>query len=73
MSEEEYKQVIGGEPVIKEVGYKIVEICCDCGLAHAVFYNVDVRRHKRVVVKTSYRDDYETVLARKRNESNNSR
>jgi hypothetical protein len=62
----EYKQVIGGEPVVKKVGYLITEICCDCGYAHAVFYNIDVKRGKRVVVKTVFRNDYETNKSRKK-------
>lgn len=66
MAKEEYKQVTGGEPVVKRVGYKIIEICCDCGMAHAVFYNIDTVRGKRVVVKTSYRDDFESDIARKK-------
>lgn len=66
MAKSEYRQIIGGEPVIKAVGYKVIEICCDCGLSHAVFYNIDTVRGKRVVVKTSYRDDFESDIARKK-------
>ena len=66
MRKPEYKQVIGGEPIVKRVGYMVTEICCDCGLAHGVFYNIDTKRHKRVVVKTSFRDDHETDKARKK-------
>ena len=59
------KQVIAGEPTVKVVGHLIHETCCACGLTHAIFYNIDVRRGKRVVIKTSYIDDYETDKQRK--------
>ena len=68
MRKPEDKQVMNGEPIVKKVGYKIIEICCDCGLSHAVFYRTDVKNHKQVVIKTSYRDDYETNKERRRNE-----
>ena len=42
-------------------------VCCDCGLVHAAFYHVDTKKHKRVVIKTSYRDDYETDKERRNN------
>ena len=66
MPKDEYRIIISGEPRVKPRKYLIHEICCDCGLAHAVFYDIETRDGKRVVIKTVYRDDYETDKHRKK-------
>ena len=66
MPKDEYHVVISGEPRVKLRKYLIHEICCDCGLAHAVFYDIKVVDGMRVVTKTVYRDDHETAVARKK-------
>ena len=60
MQEYKYVDVVGGKEYVKELRCRILESCCDCGLTHAVFYNIEVQRGKRVITKMMYRDDYET-------------
>ena len=66
MDKKGYHQIISGEPREKPRKYLIHEICCDCGLAHAVFYDIKIVDGMRVVTKTVYRDDHETAVARKK-------
>ena len=59
-----YVDIISGEERVKPLKYRILEACCDCGLTHAVFYNVINEKGKRVITKMIYRDDYETKKVR---------
>lgn len=61
-----YVNIISGEERVKPLRYRILEACCDCGLTHAVFYNITVEKGKRVITKMIYRDDYMTAEARKK-------
>ena len=61
----DYKEIISGEPIVKPLKRSILEVCCDCGLNHLTFYHIEVRKGKRVVIQTSYRDAYETRESRK--------
>ena len=66
MSRYGYINVVGGKEYIKPLRCRIFEACCDCGLTHAVFYNIETKRGKRVITKMMYRDDYETAESKKR-------
>jgi len=60
------KKPLSGEPTIIEPGCARVIICCDCGLAHTYFYRLRKIRGKLRIEEVGYRDDYETMLARKK-------
>ena len=61
----EYHNIISGEPIVKPLNKSILEVCCDCGLNHLTFYRIENVKGKRVVIQTSYRDNYETRKDRK--------
>ena len=56
------KYVINGEPIDIKLKSGRLEVCCDCGLTHYCFHYIEGGKFKRV----SYRDDYETKMARKK-------
>lgn len=47
---------ISGEPVKILQNELRIESCCDCGLAHTVFYLIEENH----IIKTSFRDEWET-------------
>lgn len=56
---------MSGEPQIKIPKDLYLEVCCDCGLVHAVFYRIITVNRKWAIEKTVYRDDWETKGERK--------
>ena len=58
--------IISGEERVKPLRELVLESCCDCGLTHAVFYNIIVEKGKRVITKMMYRDAFATADARAR-------
>lgn len=55
-------QVKNGQPLKYKEGRVYVEVCCDCGLTHAVYYFIK----RKTTIKVVYRDDYETARNRRR-------
>jgi hypothetical protein len=55
-------KAINGTPVKIKPNTLMVEICCDCGLAHSILYEIKGKH----IIRTIYRDDYETKKERKK-------
>lgn len=56
---------ISGEPRRYESGTLIWEECCDCGLTHAVNYEI-MGKKKNMIEIIKWRDEWQTEIARKR-------
>jgi len=56
-------KVLNGEPTTYGYGKAYWSFCCDCKLAHLVFFE---KNKKDELVYTAYRDDWETQKARER-------
>ena len=54
-----------GRPVLIKPGTFQYEGCCDCNLVHLVFYRLRRVKGKLMIEQVSYREDWETEIARK--------
>ena len=56
-------KVLNGEPTTYKYGMAYWSFCCDCKLAHLVFFE---KNKKGELVYMAYRDDWETQKAREK-------